>query len=66
LSDVQLRLVALEAGFSSLKVGPAHSSERSAIGVRLDGIERRQISQKERMTRMRSLLVRIAERLDGH
>jgi len=57
--DMQSRLSALEARFSSLE------SRVSALETRLDRIDNRLDMIEQRMTSLVSLVVRIAERLDG-
>ena len=57
--DLQHRFTAMESRFSALE------SRFSAMEARLSGIEGRLGVLEDRMSSMLSLIVRIAERLDG-
>jgi len=70
LRDIQLRFSAMESRFSGveIRIGALErtiSAQLAAIASRFDGMERRQVTHEERMSRIPALLVRIAERLDG-
>src|SRR5260370_39974797 len=71
LRDMQLRFTAMESRFSGMeiRIGALErtiTAQLDAIASRFDGMERRQVAHQDRIPRIPALLLRMAERLDGH
>ena len=61
--DVQQRVTVLEARFTAMEA--RFTAFSLAMEARLDALEKRFGAQEDRINRLLSLVVRIAERLDG-